>query len=389
MTSLLTPEGLTIRTTAEVLQRMQDGVRARFGPQAQVGAHTAMGQLLQVPSIEAGDLWMAVRACYDSADPDNASGQQMGNIAGLNGVQRDPATHSGVKLDFEGTPATVIPAGSVYRAPNGPQWETTEEATIEGGGTVTDVPAQSVETGPITAEPDTITEAVTPIAGVTSVNNPLAAIPGRNVETDAELRQKREAGFSLASTATDPGVRARVAELDSVKQARVISNRSDDIDALGIPAHSQAVIIWPAQLDNEPVWRVLLDNIAGGIRPYGDIQGTATDSEGIEQDVAYSLATAVDVWVEVQATKDPINYGGDDRVEVAVLAFFSGLLIGQTVVLSQIARRVQTDVAGVTDIKILASTAGAPGPGDDSNIPIEQLEIAVTEAAKIDVEDLE
>jgi uncharacterized phage protein gp47/JayE len=382
----LTAQGLEIKTTAEVLDEIETSQRTAIGAQLQLDFRTPLGQVNSIFAIQLGTYQQGLRLLADAMDPDNAQDAQLDAISGQNGVVRDPARKSFVLLDFTGVATTVIPAGSVYRVPDGPRWETTEAAVIGGGGTVSGVPAESEETGPVEAIQDTITEQVTIISGVATVNNPADATKGNDVETDAALRQRREAGFSLASTATDGSLRSRVGELNSVAQSLCISNRSAVTDGDGRPEHSFEVVVWPAQVDDDPVFDVIRRNNPSGIKAVGDITGTSTDSQGVSQPVAYSVADPIEIYFDIIITPDPLRYGGDPAVEAAIVAFFDTIQIGQDVILSQVQCAITSTVGGITDIEVRAKIGSAPGPGDTSNITIELTEIAITDTGKITVD---
>jgi len=381
----LTAQGLQIKTTAEVLDEIESSQRTAIGNQLQLDLRTPVGQINSIFAIQLGTYQQGLRLVHDAMDPDNAQDASLDAISGQNGVVRDPARPSTVLLDFTGTPAVVIPSGSVYRVPGGPRFETTEQATIGGGGSVSGVDAQSEDTGPIEALAGTITEQVTFIAGVSTVTNPADAIKGNDVEKDSALRQRREAAFALASSSTDGSLSGRVASLNTVEQALCVSNRSDAVDGDGRPAHSFEVIVWPAQIDNDPVFAIVRSNNPGGIRPYGDITGTALDSEGVSQEVAYSVADAVEIYFAIILTVNSLTYGGDAAVKDAIVAFIDGLLIGADVILSQVQCAITSSVTGIIDIEVRAKIGSAPGAGDIVNLTIALTEIATTDTGKITV----
>jgi hypothetical protein len=83
------------------------------------------------------------------------------------------------------------------------------------------------EYGPISAPQDTLTEILTPIGGWNSINNPVAGVTGRNVETDSELRIRRRNSIRLLGAATVEAIRARLLQqVDNVTSAFVFENRT-------------------------------------------------------------------------------------------------------------------------------------------------------------------
>ncbi|MCK5445092.1 MAG: baseplate J/gp47 family protein, partial [Rhodospirillaceae bacterium] len=179
--------GLTIKRLSEIREEMFALAVSLIGAQIQLGVESVSAKFIELVAIQLAEIWELTQQLYFAFDPDLAEGQQLGNLASIIGVTREPATPSTTTLDFTGTPAVAIPQGSIYRVPNGARFITSVATVIGGGGTVS-VAAESLETGPIEAPADSITEQETIIFGVDTVTNPTTAELGRNVETDQELR---------------------------------------------------------------------------------------------------------------------------------------------------------------------------------------------------------
>lgn len=64
--------------------------------------------------------------------------------------------------------------------------------------------------GPIAVPANSLTEIVTPVSGWVSLTNPQSGITGRNQETDAELRLRREQSLHLLGAATVEAIRSRL-----------------------------------------------------------------------------------------------------------------------------------------------------------------------------------
>lgn len=101
------------------------------------------------------------------------------------------AVASSVVLPCNGTPGTIIPAGhSVVLEGESIPWALDAQVQIGGGGTVDGTFSYS-QTGPKKVVAGSTWEIVTPVTGWASVGpNAADAIPGRNVETDAEYRER-------------------------------------------------------------------------------------------------------------------------------------------------------------------------------------------------------
>ena len=85
----------------------------------------------------------------------------------------------------------------------------------------------SQDFGPIVAPINTLTEILTPISGWISINNPKAGLTGRLIETDAELRIRRNNSLRLLGAGTVESIRARLLQqVPGVTSAFVFENRN-------------------------------------------------------------------------------------------------------------------------------------------------------------------
>lgn len=381
--------GLTTLRLIEAIEALCASVKAGVGAQVQTDPSGPMGQLIRAFATPLADAYGTLQALYDAFDPDSAEGEQLDNLCALVGITRIPADYSTGTVTASGVNGTLIPAGSVVRVPNGARFVTTASGTISGGTAA--LPIRAEDTGPIEAGAATITQIVTAVTGWTSVTN-AAAISvsagnaGRAIETDRELRVRREESLSIVGGGTDQAIRAKLLEVSGIDAAVVISNRTMTTDSNGIPAKSFEAVVWPAPVSDDPVWQAIWDAMPAGILAHGDEDGTATDSQGNAQPVAYSVASEQVIHIDVLITADTTEWPGDgeDQARAAVLAAFADLSIGDDVRLFKITAAV-SGIAGIITVAPRAKIGSAPGGGDTSNITISLLQIATFDEANIDI----
>jgi len=83
------------------------------------------------------------------------------------------------------------------------------------------------EFGVIPAPIGSLTEILTPIGGWESITNLKAGVTGREIETDAELRLRRQNSINILGAATVEAIRARLLqEVSGVTQAFIFENRT-------------------------------------------------------------------------------------------------------------------------------------------------------------------
>jgi len=204
--------------------------------------------------------------------------------------------------------------GVTLRIANGARFVTTESATISGG-TAT-IPIRAEDTGPVEAEADAITEIVTAVSGWSGISasteiSSAEGNLGRDVETDEELRVRREQSLAIVGAGVDQAIRARLLQVPGVDAAVVLSNRTKVTDVNGIPANSFRAVIYPTPADNDPVWQAIWETMPSGILADGTTAGTAIDSQGNSQPVAFSVATEQEIHIDVLITSDPDEWPDD------------------------------------------------------------------------------
>lgn len=130
--------------------------------------------------------WIAREAVPFTATDENLEGW-----AGLKGIVRLPATAAIGQASFSGTPATLIPAGTLLVRGDGVQYTTNAPATIGGGGTITAAITASIPAADGNSPIATILTLGTAIPGIQSNASATTALTGgADVESNASLRTR-------------------------------------------------------------------------------------------------------------------------------------------------------------------------------------------------------
>lgn len=161
----------------------------------------------------------------------------------------------------------------------------------------------AVEVGVINQDANTITEIVTPILGWDSVTNPLAASPGRLVETDEELRLRfRNTKLERSSNILD-SLYSAILNIDGVEEVAVYENDTNVTDGNGVLPHSFFPIVLggSSQLIAETIW----DNKPMGIRSQGNTIVAVLDSQGFLHNIGFERPNPVTVYVRMTLSLNP------------------------------------------------------------------------------------
>lgn len=377
----LSAAGFVPRTLDEIRTELEAAFRAAFGDNVQIGASSVFGQIIGIMAERFADLEALTQLVYSSAFVDGATESSLDDLAALLAVVRPAATYSTVTLTLGGTPTTAIAAGSIAEDAEGIQWITQALATIGGGGTV-DVEARPANTGPIVGRAGTINTIATPIAGWSTVTNALDADVGRAVASDSELRTlirltARAGGSSLE------GLRAQLLRLDGVTEVEIAENASHFPDADGRPPHSfEAVVIGG---DDQEIADQIWYAKPAGIQTVGTETVVVVDAAGDNQDVNFSRAVEVEIWIEVDYTPgDGFPADGEDQILEALLDYGNTYLVGQDVLAIRLLQRIEVEGLDAMTIRIGTSA----NPLNDNPIRISRTGRAVLDSSRITIAEV-
>lgn len=343
----LTPAGFERKTIEEILDEIETEERSRIDPSINVQAETPIGQLNGIFAAKLGEIWELMEAVNANQYPSSASAFGLDGVAEITGTFRADATKGTVVLSVDLDAATLLPAGSIAQVAGDPsnRWVTTQDVTSVGAG-VYNVPAEAEVAGDVPANASTITVIVTPVAGWNTVTNSLAPEPGTDIDTDAQLRTRREAELSRAGSATVNAIRADVLAVDGVTSANVFNNPTDVTDGDGVPPHSIEVLVLGGTDDD--VALAIFESVAAGIGTFGSSSAVVVDSQGFSHTVSFSRPTVVSLDIEVDVVVG-VDYpaGGDTLVETAVTDFVTALAVGKD------ANRFEIGAAALTVLGVL------------------------------------
>lgn len=401
--------GYRKKTLAEIIDEMDTSIKDSLGSQVNTQADSVLGQLMRIFAAQDAEGWDVSEEVYNSQYPDSAAGAALDAVASITGVTRLPATESTVTLTVTGTATTNLPLGRQARVPNGGTFETLAAVTINaatawapttaystgdivtndtpdriyvvtvagtsagsggptGTGTaITDgsvtwrylgdgdgfnmVAAEATVTGPVVAQAFQVTEIVTPVSGWDGVNNQNDADLGRDLETDAALRVRREQVLATGGKATVDAIRAAVLQVTGVNQALVFENTTLVTDSSGVPGKAFETVVQGGT--DVGIAEAIFDTKPAGIQAFGnDISELVVDSQGTSHLIEASRATPVEMFVDVTVVTDgnfPVD--GVAQIQQAITDLGDSLQIGDDViyVLFQCA---PLEIAGVVDISV-------------------------------------
>lgn len=383
----LTESGFEKKTLAEIESEIEDSLRTFFGVFINLLPGSVFKTLVGIFAEREAAIWDLAEHVYSSMDPDKAVGAQLDAVVAMTGTSREPARRSHIPVVLlEGQEGTLVPAGTVFAVSGNPEARFVTDSNVvinsEGKATVT---ATAEEVGPISAPTGTLTEIVTPVAGLDSVTNDVDAVLGRDVESDAELRIRRNQELQKAGAGNLEAIRSRLKEVENVNEAIVFENATSTVDVDGRPPKSiQAYVDGGLdQAVGDRLWEVR----PAGIETVGETEVQVEDSQGITQTVKFSRPVQKEVYVVLDIeTNDEFPADGEDQIKAAILAFGATLGIGEDVlVYPRLLPSFADAISGLVDIAIKVGFTDTPT--EDSNLGIAANEIAKFDSDRITVNE--
>jgi uncharacterized phage protein gp47/JayE len=358
----LTSSGFTARPLLICKSDIEDALKSVFGQSIDLDPSGPLGQLVGILAERLSELWDSQQAVYSAFDPDAASDQSLDALCALTGTLRERATHSTVAVSCVGTAGTTIPSGTQFSvAGTGVKFETLASAVFAGTFTAVSIDCQAVDTGPLVALAGTLTVIETPVSGLTSVTNALDAVVGRNDETDAALRLRRETELRNPSNAALEAIRTHLLAVDGVNAAVVFENTTMVTDGDGIPPKAVNCVVSGTATTTD-VAGAIFESIAAGIQAYGTSHSvTVTDTQGSTHTIAYDDATDVPCYVHITLTVDldTLDPGAADLVLEYFQTFEDSLVMGKDLVARALGAKMFA-ISGVLDCAVEVGVAPSP-----------------------------
>jgi uncharacterized phage protein gp47/JayE len=348
----LTDTGFFRPRLPEIVAELDARWKSRFGADRPTHERSIDGKIIRWGAETMALGFEAAEGAYQGGHLDTSSGLALDLVVGGLGFARNPATYSTVTLTLGGTPATVIPAGSIITSTTTTKrWTTDAEATIGGGGTI-DVAATAEETGPIAQTAGSNWTITTPVVGWSTVTNALDAEEGDDEETDAELRQR------VRTATAAGGLKAALLVLEGVTAVTIFENDTDTPDATYGATHWVEALVVGGE--DQEIVDTIADENAPGIGTQGDSSGVETVT-GNGETISFSRGTEVDVWIIVNITAGSGFSGNATEIRNGIVAWAdANHAYGDDVAPALLAAQIPGFTSGAYSVEVLVGEADPP-----------------------------
>ena len=253
MPNTLDTNGLTIKTLNEIVSDLTTGMQGIYGSDINIDQNSPDGQLINIYAQTAIDTLELLLNIYNSYSIANSYGVNLDQRVALNGITRNQGTYTRTNITIvTDRPISAqyllgldfVPAEKCYTVAdaNGNKFVLETTQSFWSAGTYV-CSFRAYNIGMIQTTINTITNPITVVLGITSVNNPTAALyTGINEETDVELKVRQAKMFYLAATSPADSIESALLQTTNVTDAFVPENDTSIIQN-GINPHSIWAII--------------------------------------------------------------------------------------------------------------------------------------------------
>jgi len=316
---------------------------------------------------------------YNNRGPKTAVGSALDGIVKLNGIRRKSAGYSTCVVLLSGEVGTAITNGVVEDL-SGNKWHLPDAVTItESPYQIT---VQCADLGAIEAQPNTITNIVTPTKGWLSVTNEVPAVPGAPIEIDAELRMRQSGSVALPSQTLLNGIAGGIGSLQEVSRCKVYENDTDATDENGIPSHSIAAVV-EGGLEADIAEQIYLRK-GPGCGTYGDVAVQYVNVDGLITNIHFFRPEYVTVNISITVKRRP-GYTADvkPKIQELIKTYLLGLDIGTGVTLTALYTTVLSLITNLSvpifsPIELLVGREGESMGTTDMILAFNQLALAGT-----------
>jgi len=390
----LSATGFTKKLFIDVQTSVVTAIRSVPGmARLNLGRDAFLGNVVAAAAAAVAEVWDVAADLYASWDPDTATGLALDNLCAITGTRRRPASATVVTCTVN-VDAGTYPAGALIATRVGlPAVQYVNAGAITNAGPnpadVTGVVFRCTSLGPNACPAGTLTVIASSYPGWNSITNPGDGTAGKALETDQELRLRREAEIASGGGSTAD---ALVDAFRADTRVRQCFSFSNDLDTAvsgppAMPPHSMLAVVYDDSLMTDAEIATLVwAQKPNGVRTIGDTSASTLDRNGQSQTVSFSRPVVRSVYLVVTVAPG-VGWDGT-RTPAAIrtaLADFGAATyqMGADVLRSFLFAPV-TGVAGVGDV-VDIQLGFTPSPVDHANLTIGILELARLDTSRITV----
>ncbi len=323
-------QGIITVDNSEVLADVQEAYQKALSSDLVLDTATPQGQLIANDVKYLDFAQEQVVEAINSMNPMTAEGSALDASALIWGYTRKTGTRTVVSLTLNGTARTVVPTGTIFSDGEN-EYSLLNDVSILVTGYNTGM-AECTKDGAVLCKKNTVRTIVTPVSGLSSVNNVTDGIMGYDTENDNNFRKRITAnwlnkrGISILGAIVD-----NIAQIDgvlSVVGRENYTSQTQVIDGITLTGHSIYVCV--AGGAGSDIAKVLTEQKTLGAATNGETTVVYNDPiVGFGYSYKIDRPTEVDIYAKVQYSKN--EYSPDDleaQIKNALLNYCRENIIG-------------------------------------------------------------
>lgn len=277
--------GIHTQTVDEIVSELTTEYKNIYGQDINVDSDTPDGQRINIEAQAKADVLDFAVQLYNSFDVDAVNGVAQDRLYKINNIYRKSSEYSYVQINVTATSTVNLQGLDVSEAAaytvadtNGNQFLLVDSVVLNAGTTLLEFRAKN--SGLVEVTPNTITNMVTIVAGISGVTNPASQyITGTAQESDAEFRIRRNKSTAISGKGFYDNLLGDLLSVPLVTAAEVYEN---DGDVMEIPQESSTSAVWCIVEGglNENIGQVIYANKTIGCKQVGSTTVNITKADG-------------------------------------------------------------------------------------------------------------
>ena len=309
MPDVLDNTGLTTKDLNELNEDLEAKLKVVYGDDINVDQNSQDGQQINIYDQEAVDTREILQQVNAGFDPDQAFGRVLDQRIALNGMKRNGGTFTLTPVNIttdqalnligldDQSPDLNPTVANLYTIKDdaGTEFYLLTSFSFVGAATES-LTFRAAEIGDIEVQVNTITTAVTILAGITGINNPSGVLnEGEEEESDAKVKTRRRSSVALPALGYLDSIEAQLADLSGVSVARVYENDTNVTDGDGTPAHHIWAIVEGG--DEDDIGAILYKKKSSGSGMRGAVTVDIPRPNGTTYPASFDRPGSQDLWI--------------------------------------------------------------------------------------------
>ncbi|MBQ2319155.1 MAG: hypothetical protein IIW86_01705 [Clostridia bacterium] len=307
MANEINENGIVTDSVTTTVANLTQAFKDIYGEDISVAQNTPDGQLINIAAQAKTDTLELATALYNMFNPDTVRGRAQDNLYKLIGLRRKASAFSYVVVNVTTTGSCILQGlddnaesltatGYTVSDTIGNNYILLNTEYINGAGTYA-LEFRAANVGAIEVLPNTITNMVSVIANVASVNNPAAQYStGQAEETDAAFNIRFNQSRAIGSRGQDDGLLAQLLNINLVTGAYVHDNRLSATDSTGTAGHTIWAIVEGGL--NTDIAQVIYAEVTDGCGMRGNVSVDVTKANGRTETILFDRPSYQNLYVK-------------------------------------------------------------------------------------------